>query len=832
MPLNVVRLRRWFAVATVLVIALVAGVYLYTRYRVQQAILEAPKKLGIDVQQSAEGWVLSKSEGDRTLFTVRASRAVQFREGGRAELKDVNIIMYGRKADRFDQIQGSDFLYDPATKEITARGDVHIDLEAYEEGPQRPDQAPPLEQKNPIHLKTSGLVFNHETGMAKTGERIEFRLPQASGSAVGAVYDANAMQLDLLAQVAIKTTGEGAADIAAKSARIQAEERQALLRDVEVEQGDRTLNAGEATIFLDERSNVERVVAKGNVRASEAGEESPHNQNRVVWGTRASSSIRAASAEFLMNERGRLKSANLSGGVEIEQRGAQAVTTGKSARAVLEFAGENQLVKARALGGVTMRQAPQNPAQGQTVELTAETTEFHVRDGRRMERATTGGASRIRILSAAAQGVQATETVVTAGRFVADFDQRNRIRSLRGEPNARIESQASGQPLRTSTSRQLTVAFNAQGEVASLVQEGNVRYREGTREASAERARFEGASDSLQLSGGQPRITEGGLTVSAQNIRLARRTGELSAEGEVKSTYIAVKDAQPGAAGPHNPAAGGHSGAAGPHNPSTADGQPGTAPLNPSTAGGQPGTAGPHDSGGMFSGGDPIHVTAQTLAARQATGTARYTGSARLWQGANIVQAPVIEFNRERRTLVAQGSEKERVTTVFTQAAEQGKPTPVNVTAGRLTYTDAQRKARFERDVVLKGADSTVTAASVEVFLAQKSAANAPAAAASASTATSGSVGTPALGTPSQLERVVAEGGVTIEQPGRKATGEKLVYTASDGKFVMTGGPPSIFDAEQGKITGDSLTFYSRNDRVTVGSGSTSRTVTQTRVER
>ena len=49
---------------------------------------------------------------------------------------------------------------------------------------------------------------------------------------------------------------------------------------------------------------------------------------------------------------------------------------------------------------------------------------------------------------------------------------------------------------------------------------------------------------------------------------------------------------------------------------------------------------------------------------------------------------------------------------------------------------------------------------------------------------------------------------------GRKA--QNLVYTASDDKFVLTGGPPSIFDAEQGKITGDSLTFFRSDDRALV----------------
>ena len=55
-----------------------------------------------------------------------------------------------------------------------------------------------------------------------------------------------------------------------------------------------------------------------------------------------------------------------------------------------------------------------------------------------------------------------------------------------------------------------------------------------------------------------------------------------------------------------------------------------------------------------------------------------------------------------------------------------------------------------------------------------------------------------------------------------------MTYTAADGKYVLSGGRPSIFDAEHGLTTGDSLTFYSRDDTVLVGSGSSTRTVTQT----
>jgi hypothetical protein len=49
---------------------------------------------------------------------------------------------------------------------------------------------------------------------------------------------------------------------------------------------------------------------------------------------------------------------------------------------------------------------------------------------------------------------------------------------------------------------------------------------------------------------------------------------------------------------------------------------------------------------------------------------------------------------------------------------------------------------------------------------------------------------------------------------------------------VLSGGSPSIFDAEHGKITGVSLTLFRHDGRVLVEGNNTSPTVTQTRVAR
>ena len=195
MPLSITRLRRWFAVAAMAAAVTVAGAYLYARHRVQNALKQVPGKIGADIRQSAQGYTYSQSDQGRTLFKIQAAKA-DFKLDGRAELRDVAITLYGRDAGRFDQIYGSDFEYNTQSQEVTAKGEVQIDLEANPAGLTSPDQTPPKELKNPIHLKTSGLVFNQKTGDAHTENRVDFGISQASGSAVGVSYISKSGNLD------------------------------------------------------------------------------------------------------------------------------------------------------------------------------------------------------------------------------------------------------------------------------------------------------------------------------------------------------------------------------------------------------------------------------------------------------------------------------------------------------------------------------------------------------------------------------------------------------------------------------------------------------------
>ena len=392
--------------------------------------------------------------------------------------------------------------------------------------------------------------------------------------------------------------------------------------------------------------------------------------------------------------------------------------------------------------------------------MSAPVMDFVVKDGHLLQSAVTSGPPRIVITQ---PGVS-QRTVVTAARFKASFTDRNRLASLHGAPDAKIVSSKPGQPDRISTSRALDVWFRPEGGIASIVQQGELAYVDGTLKAWAQRATYSPADQMLILNG-SPRVVDSGMTATADGMRMNRGTGDAIAEGKVKSTYSELK-AQP--------------------------------------------------DGGMFATADPIHVTSGSMTAHRTAGVAVYSGHAALWQDANVVEAPSIEFDREQRSLVAKGTASQPVSTVLVQPDKNGKAIPVTIMSAHLTYKDSERKIFLDGGVTVKGADATMTAQQMNVYLAQRN------------PSLSGSE----RGTPGRVERIVAQDQVVITQPTRHATGDRLVYSAEDEKFVLTGGPPSIFDAERGKITGDSLTFYKRNDRVLVEGRETSPTVTRTQVAR
>ena len=786
MPINLSRLRRWLGGAIIIVVLLVAGAYFYARHRVQNALKQVPEKIGLEIKQTATGFTVSKSEQGRTLFTMQASKAVQFKQGGHAELHDVQITLYGSDSSRFDQIRGAAFEYDQASGNVIAKGEVQMDLQSNPGGLLNPDQSPPRDLRNPIHLKTSGLVFNQNSGDAYTKERVDFDLPQGSGSAMGVRYVAKTNLLTLQSQVHLTLGGVAASTIDAARATVTKDPHLVVLDHPHLQSGVRQCDADEATLFLRPDNTLDRVLARGNVLVSA--------NSAQLAATSQASEARSEQLELIMaKQQALLRTAIFSGDVRFHVARAEsliddgrpgpssqgkdpnlAIQTakewpmqGKAGHVVLDFSGKNLLTKAHAEDHVRLIQH-QNPASSsassQDLELTASGIDFFLtKKQSRLDRAETSGAAQIAIRPTTGAGPQ---TLITAARFDAHFDALGQLTSVHGAPDAHIVSQNPGQPDRVSTSRVLVATFQPGSGIQNIVQQGSVAYVDGERKAWGDRARYI-PNDQLLLLTGSPRVTDGGMTTTANSMRLNRATGDAYAEGNVKTTYSDLK---------------------------------------------------PQPNGALLSSSSPIHVTARSMNVRGTSAIALYAGEARLWQDAKIVEAQSIEFDRDHRSMIALGSDASKtVSTILvgrSEVNESGKPTLIAITSARLVYADDDRKAHFEGDVIAKASDATITATRMDAFLQARGPANQP------------------LSEAGKLEKIVAQDQVVITQPQRRATGDRLIYTASDDKFVLTGGPPSIFDAEHGQITGVSLTFFRRDDRVLVEGNNTSPTVTQTRVAR
>src|ERR1700684_2331971 len=245
MPLPIYRLRRWLIVIAVLFTATVSGMYFYARLRQRNVLKEIPNKLGIDIKQTANGFQFSKSDGKRTHFTVQAGSLKQFQLDGSAELHNVSVILYGRDSSRFDQIYGDDFSFDKKSGNITAHGDVQIDLEANPSGQAGPDQGTPRELKNPIHLKTRDLVFNQNSGDASTDARVDFRTPQATGWAVGVQYSGKTNVLTLVSQVHVSLGGKDPGHLFATHGRFSRDPHEVVLDHARLVRASGTMQAEE-----------------------------------------------------------------------------------------------------------------------------------------------------------------------------------------------------------------------------------------------------------------------------------------------------------------------------------------------------------------------------------------------------------------------------------------------------------------------------------------------------------------------------------------------------------------------------------------------------------
>ena len=834
MRISVERLRIGLLVGAGLLVLVIAAFLGFARYKVHRALVGLPGRLGATITKEFNGYTYSQSDGKKTIFTIHAAKAVQHTDGTYT-LHDVNMILYGKKGDRADRISGDDFEYDTKNEVIRALGIVHLDLEApVAEGARTSEAAKHLGGDSTvhedagagsrvIHVKTSGLVYLKNLGVAATKEGIEFAFGGFTGHAVGAEYDSDSGHLVLQSAVTVsgldgrqkdgrQTNGGRPVAMTASHGELDRGTEIAEFTDAHYSSEGETAQAETAKIHLRNDGTVERIEGERRVLLQGAGQ----------------GSVASDRADVALDKANKPKTAVFTGNVHFAENEPLRQARGDSERANVEFDGNGHIQHAVLQGKVrtseVLRGAGDAAAPLSRRELTADNLELSLtaegKEGKpQLRDAKATGSARLSSVEPDAKSGGMTSTKLAGDILVAHLVQKNgvgELSSVHGEGHTAVEELSPLGVDQTSSGSTLDAEFreSTKGkgavELASAVQQSDVVMNRSApakkaagaawsapevQHATAAKAAFDAATDKLTLTG-DVRMRDAESEVAAARVVIEQDSGNATADGAVKVSYL-----QAGAA-------------------------------------------------------EPVHVLAARAELNHDAGRATFYGRAagggaalaRMWQagtggqGGSQIEAPVLVFEQEQKRLTARAETPGTPDTVHAALADTsaGKATgqpvkagakdaakPVRqgvarITSSLMVYSDLRRQAEFTGGVKVLDGDGEMRAQQATVFLVAADAGKTSKTAGAAATGTTAG-SNPASGLTGLfgggVERIVATQRIEITQPGRKATGERLVYTASDQMFVLTGtaaAPPKVVDQTQGTTTGAALRFHSGDDSVVV----------------
>src|SRR5579872_3036563 len=270
------RYARWAAGVAMLLALAVAGVYLRGVWIAKQAEKKAPPAVPAAIEQRSNEFSYSKVEGQRTIYTVRASRTTAFKEGSRNLLEDVSITVYGKKGERNDTLRTRACDFISSTGKIGCEGEVQISLQAQGAAA----------NANAIQVVTSGISFDRDSSLVRTEKPVKFLWPAGKGSAVGVQYDSNdgTLNLERSVEIALTTTPptqlptelheasqDKAVHLTGDSMLFRREGRTLrILGTVHATQTTRELTADSLLLELDESFHARRLIASGHPRVRDS----------------------------------------------------------------------------------------------------------------------------------------------------------------------------------------------------------------------------------------------------------------------------------------------------------------------------------------------------------------------------------------------------------------------------------------------------------------------------------------------------------------------------------------------------------------------------------
>ncbi|MGH9396045.1 MAG: LptA/OstA family protein [Terriglobia bacterium] len=770
---------------------------LWASIRRRDRVVDVPSSLPKNVSRQLSGYTFTRSEEGRQIFTIHAARTLGY-EGARTVLEGVHVIIYGRAGTRHDEITTDRCEYDNRTGGLTCSGRARVELQLQPDVPDVPDiKVKPglssLDTRQPLILETSNVSYDPSRSTVETPDAVNFHMGAATGSADGLVYNTRSDSLTLRKNVSLNVPGRaggtgsgGRADpIRMLAGGIIYSKRANQIRlnsPVSLTQGARTIGAVTGVIVLNAQNQVSRLALAG-VRAGDrlsSGEVKGVADHFEADLDPATSQVRALSA---------------SGHVEIEDRqgngGWRQLTAGS---VTLAMAGASSKTQSQPQSAIAQGHVKLvfNPAQGRTRTAPAFGPAKRLAPGERvltapkiflafqhsslLQEAHTLGHSELQLIPTDRRLDRQT---LTAGNLQMAFDAEGRLEAIQGSSSTRIVDQPSplmpggGLPRISSADNLVAQMDPATGVLTSIQQKGHYNFEQGSCRASADEALYEDGKQRLTLSG-SPEVWDPQGRIRAQHMRVNLGAGVAEGWGKVQSIYF---DAAP---------------------------QRGPAQAAPKR---------------KAQDGTPVIVLADRVTVDKLRQTAHYQGNVRAWRGADVVESSSLQIDRKQRRL----SSGHGVVTSLLQPgappgvqphgrpAPKGASQPVTIRADRLDYFDLRREAVYEGNVRMASANTTFQSNRLEVYFSKPS-------------------GVSGSGSP-EIERAIAEGNVLVTQPpGRRAMGQHAEYFAAAGKIVLTGGPPVVYDQQQGYLSGKRLTFFIRDASLLADGENKSQTVSKRRI--
>jgi len=791
------RYARWSAATACLLALLTAGVYLDRKWVAHREKEKAPPPAPAGVARQESKLTFSKGLGAQKLFTVEASRATNFKDNAASLLEDVKITIFGKTGARHDVIHTHSCEYEKDGKSIVCSGEVQLELESAAVAERAHENRGTASEK--VHVETRGVTFNRETGIAKSDQPVKFLFPNGQGQAIGVEYRSEEGAVRLLREVSFqlvpgnatqesKTAGLTVPEplrVHASSADFERDSRVMHLRgQVEARTASARLRAGEIRLSLDMTFHAERLLAIAGAEGKEP-ELDAHGKDDKLHLTGKTFAASFAPEGWLT----RMEAA---GGVKGSRENGSDADDFSAEHASMELRPRlNQPKDLHLRGDVQLTSKLEKTGESRTLATSALLVEFAeqkkvprslVERAETLARGTLQWTDPAPQLATSASPAEAglAQAKLTAEKLELTFAASGSANQLVASGNVVTDRTWPGKPVETATAQNGSAQLQGSGGWSQIELHGEVRVKEGDRSAQGDRVVLVRSAQTATLTGNAV-VRDATTETRAPRITFVQSSGEIRAEGGVQSSDFAAK-----------------------------------------------GTS-------LQLAAMPANISGDTLRSNAKTGRALYMGHARLWQGDSVLEADSIELLRDAKTLNASGNVRavfpqnpgSGVTPARTLTVQQRAPNKVklwHITAGTLTYNDAENRAHLGKNVVAQSAEQEIRAPQMDLYFTRSE----KGAAASAGGAASA---TAPLGA-QQISRVVATGGVIVEQGTRKATAERGEYTAVDGKFVMTGGNPTIFDASEGTTSGRQLTFFLADDTIIVDSEKGSRTLTKHRVEK